>query len=209
MSLGRLLGSYPGGFHRSERIFLTLLFLPDTRLDFPLPWTQGCRSSWFVADRYSSQTKLQPWHCTFALHFVGIGVKGDKKAGENSGCLCKVFCALLEAQPHVIPGSQIFTCLKLPPSECTSSVRSPLARWEPPVSTCKGENKPEAVSYLLRWTWTGAAQRDHEMGKLKCKITGILPKFRHLRTDISSWSFHPVLPFQTVEINTTFLRLLT
>lgn len=72
------------------------------------------------------------------------------------------------------------------------------------MSTCKGENKKETVSYLLRYTWTGAAQRDHETGKLKWKITGILPKFRHLRTDISSWSSHPVLPFQAVEINNIF-----
>jgi len=67
-------------------------------------------------DRYSyTDRTAQLWHFTFTLHCVGIGVKGDKKAGENSGHLGKMFCPLFEEKKHLILGGQISTCVKLPP----------------------------------------------------------------------------------------------
>lgn len=84
VSLGRLVDSYPGDSTQQRGYFLHC-FLSDTSLDFPLPWTLGCCTCRFVVDTYSYTTRTaRPWHFWFTLHFVGIGVKGDKKSWQES-----------------------------------------------------------------------------------------------------------------------------
>lgn len=125
VSLGRRVDSYPGDSIHQRGYFLHC-FLCNTSLDFPLPWTLGCHTCWFILNRHNyTDRTAQPQDVMYTLYFVWVS---DKKAGEHSGRLDKIFHALLEEQKHLILVSQI--------SEHASSVR-PSTWWEFPVSSCK------------------------------------------------------------------------
>lgn len=104
VSLGRLVDSYPGDSIHQRGYFLHC-FLSNTSLDFLLPWALGCHTCWFVVNRHSyTDRTAQPQDVTYCLYFVWVS---DKKAGEHSGHLGKIFHPLLEEQKHLILGGQI------------------------------------------------------------------------------------------------------